>query len=187
MGRQKCRPSGVCRDGSRIKLCHAHEAGLIGGPVGVSVRIGRGALARTEELWKLSFGMVHRQYARKIEIARTQVGTNFRSNARRQMMRQRNPTDPSSEDADATPPGPLRLLKRVVILIVGGFVLLCGIALIFLPGPAFLVIPAGLGILALEFERPRVWLRSLRARLHRRRTTPPESTAEEPPTPGKEP
>ena len=30
--------------------------------------------------------------------------------------------------------------------------------MIVLPGPAIVVIPLGLGILSLEFERPRVWL-----------------------------
>jgi hypothetical protein len=36
--------------------------------------------------------------------------------------------------------------------------------MIVLPGPAIVVIPLGLGILALEFERPRVWLAWLKAR-----------------------
>ena len=42
--------------------------------------------------------------------------------------------------------------KKVLIGIIGGFVLLAGIAMLVLPGPAFLVIPAGLAILATEFE-----------------------------------
>lgn len=79
------------------------------------------------------------------------------------------------------------MMKRVVILLVGGFVLLCGFALIFLPGPAFLVIPTGLGILALEFERPRVWLRSLRARLRRRGASSAPPTAPEPPAQDRRP
>jgi len=41
--------------------------------------------------------------------------------------------------------------------IVGFTVLFIGIAMIVLPGPAFIVIPAGIGILATEF----VWARSL--------------------------
>jgi hypothetical protein len=41
--------------------------------------------------------------------------------------------------------------KRGVIAVVGGTVLALGIALIMLPGPAFLVIPGGLAILAIEF------------------------------------
>ena len=47
--------------------------------------------------------------------------------------------------------------RRVVILVVGGTVVLIGVALIALPGPALVVIPAGLAILALEFA----WARRL--------------------------
>lgn len=42
--------------------------------------------------------------------------------------------------------------KKILIAFVGGIVLLLGVALLILPGPAFLVIPAGLAILATEFE-----------------------------------
>ena len=52
--------------------------------------------------------------------------------------------------------------RRVVVLVVGGTVLLVGVAMIFLPGPAFVVIPLGLGILALEFARARSWLQKLK-------------------------
>jgi uncharacterized protein (TIGR02611 family) len=45
----------------------------------------------------------------------------------------------------------MRFIKRVGIAVVGFTVLAIGIAMIVLPGPAFIVIPAGLGILALEF------------------------------------
>lgn len=51
----------------------------------------------------------------------------------------------------------LRHLKKILVLIIGGTVLLIGIILIFLPGPSFIVIPAGLAILAIEFS----WARSL--------------------------
>lgn len=54
----------------------------------------------------------------------------------------------------------LKTIKRVVILVVGGTVLLLGVALIVLPGPAVVVIPAGLAILAIEFAWARRWLRS---------------------------
>ena len=46
-------------------------------------------------------------------------------------------------------------------------VLALGIALIVLPGPAFLVIPAGLAILAVEFAWAKRWLHSARAILPR--------------------
>jgi tellurite resistance protein TerC len=58
----------------------------------------------------------------------------------------------------------LRFGKRVAIAIAGGAVLLAGVAMLVLPGPAIVVIPLGLGILSLEFERPRVWLAQLKAR-----------------------
>lgn len=47
--------------------------------------------------------------------------------------------------------------KRVVRIIVGFTVLAIGVALLVLPGPAFIVIPIGLAILATEF----VWARRL--------------------------
>ncbi|HTI70688.1 MAG TPA: PGPGW domain-containing protein [Candidatus Limnocylindria bacterium] len=53
----------------------------------------------------------------------------------------------------------MKKFRRVAVLLIGSTVLAAGIALLVLPGPAFLVIPAGLGILALEFEWARRWLR----------------------------
>ena len=62
----------------------------------------------------------------------------------------------------------LKHIKRIIVAVVGGTVLALGIALMVLPGPAFLVIPAGLAILAIEFAWARRWLRSARALLPRR-------------------
>lgn len=59
-----------------------------------------------------------------------------------------------------------RWSRRIGIAVVGGAVLALGIAMIVLPGPAFVVIPAGLGILGLEFERPRRWLERVKAHVH---------------------
>ena len=56
----------------------------------------------------------------------------------------------------------LRQVRRVVIFVVGMTVLLFGLALIVLPGPAFLVVPAGLAILGLEFRWARRWMRRAR-------------------------
>ena len=53
--------------------------------------------------------------------------------------------------------------RRLIIAVVGGTVLFIGLALLVLPGPAFLVIPLGLGILATEF----VWARRLLRRVKR--------------------
>lgn len=47
--------------------------------------------------------------------------------------------------------------------VVGGTVLALGVVCIVLPGPAFLVIPAGLAILAIEFAWARRWLTGRRA------------------------
>ncbi len=44
----------------------------------------------------------------------------------------------------------------------GGTVVLIGIALIILPGPAFIVIPIGLSILATEFAWAKRWLEKAR-------------------------
>jgi uncharacterized protein (TIGR02611 family) len=58
--------------------------------------------------------------------------------------------------------------RRIVVAIVGFTVLLIGIALLVLPGPAFLVIPLGLAILATEFVWARSLLQKARAKLVRR-------------------
>ena len=63
----------------------------------------------------------------------------------------------------------LSRLRRVVVGVVGSTVLLVGIAMLVLPGPAFIVIPLGLAILATEF----VWARAL---LKRARDLFPKTT-----------
>ncbi len=54
-------------------------------------------------------------------------------------------------------------IKRVIVTVVGGTVLIFGVALIFLPGPSVLVIPAGLAILGTEYAWARMWLRKGRS------------------------
>jgi uncharacterized protein (TIGR02611 family) len=49
----------------------------------------------------------------------------------------------------------IRWLRRVIVAVIGFTVLLIGVAMIVLPGPALVVIPLGLAILATEF----VWAR----------------------------
>jgi hypothetical protein len=60
----------------------------------------------------------------------------------------------------------MRLGRRIAIAITGGVVVLVGaiLSLPLVPGPGVAVIILGLGILSLEFERPRVWLAYLKAR-----------------------
>ena len=52
--------------------------------------------------------------------------------------------------------------RRVVILVVGSTILLVGLAMIVLPGPAIVVIPLGLAILGIEFAWAQRWLKRLR-------------------------
>ncbi len=52
----------------------------------------------------------------------------------------------------------MKLLRQILIALVGGTVVLFGVALIFLPGPGVLTIAAGLAILAIEFAWARHWL-----------------------------
>jgi len=54
----------------------------------------------------------------------------------------------------------LKKMKRLIVAVFGITLLIIGIAMIVLPGPAIVVIPLALGILATEF----VWARRL---LHR--------------------
>lgn len=56
----------------------------------------------------------------------------------------------------------VKVVRRVIVFVVGATVLLIGIALLVLPGPAFLVIPVGLAILATEYAWARLWLRKVR-------------------------
>ncbi|MBA4149824.1 MAG: PGPGW domain-containing protein [Verrucomicrobia bacterium] len=60
-------------------------------------------------------------------------------------------------------------LKRIVVGIVGGLVLFVGILMIVFPGPAFIVIPAGLAILATQFEWARRLLDRVKKFIHRKR------------------
>lgn len=62
-----------------------------------------------------------------------------------------------AEKCAASRPG--RLVKRIVVMVVGSTVLALGVALLVLPGPAIVVIPCGLAILAIEFAWARRWLR----------------------------
>jgi len=75
----------------------------------------------------------------------------------------------------------LRPARRIVVAVVGGTVVLVGIAMIALPGPAFLVIPLGLAILGTEFFWAKRWLKRARDLLpHQRKpsATPPAPEAQ---------
>src|SRR6516225_3883327 len=73
------------------------------------------------------------------------------------------------QSSAAVPPSDTNLLlrhvRRVLVFLFGISVLLVGIAMIIGPGPAVVVIPLGLGILATEFLWARRILDSLKRRL----------------------
>jgi uncharacterized protein (TIGR02611 family) len=56
----------------------------------------------------------------------------------------------------------IKVVRRVIVSVIGATVLLIGIALLVLPLPAFIVIPIGLAILATEYAWARRWLKKVR-------------------------
>lgn len=68
-------------------------------------------------------------------------------------------------------------VRKLFIAIIGGTVVLIGLALIVLPGPAFIVIPVGLAILATEFAWARSVLNRAKAMVSRKGKTEPEEAA----------
>jgi len=65
----------------------------------------------------------------------------------------------------------LALASKVAVALVGGLVVLAGMVMIVTPGPALVLIPLGLAILATEFRWARRWLEKAReqARLAKER------------------
>jgi tellurite resistance protein TerC len=80
-----------------------------------------------------------------------------------------------------------RRLRRLAVAVIGGIVLVIGLVMTILPGPAILIIPAGLAILASEFPWARRLLDRVRQSMKRVRRhagaagSPPEQA---PPLPG---
>jgi len=58
--------------------------------------------------------------------------------------------------------------KRLIVAVIGIAVIAIGIAMIVLPGPAILVIPLGLSILATEFVWAKKFLEKVKGRLKKR-------------------
>jgi len=58
----------------------------------------------------------------------------------------------------------LARVKKIVVTVIGFIVLIIGIVLIVFPGPAFIVIPIGLAILATEYE----WAKKVLDKIKRR-------------------
>ncbi|MEK6950016.1 MAG: PGPGW domain-containing protein [Nanoarchaeota archaeon] len=61
-----------------------------------------------------------------------------------------------------------RHARRLVVFVIGSTVLLFGIILIFTPGPAIIVIPIGLAILATEFVWAELLLHKIKEKLMRK-------------------
>jgi len=61
----------------------------------------------------------------------------------------------------------IRQVKKLVVAVVGFTMLIAGIAMIVLPGPAFIFIPAGLAILATEFLWAKKLLQKVKEKLRR--------------------
>ncbi len=58
-------------------------------------------------------------------------------------------------------------VRKIAVATTGGAVLAAGVAMVVLPGPALLVIPAGLAILATEFPWARRLLEAMQKRVRR--------------------
>ena len=63
-------------------------------------------------------------------------------------------------------------LRKPLVAVVGGSVTLVGLAMVVLPGPAILVIPLGLAILATEFPWAKRWLKRARDLFPKRQPQP---------------
>ena len=67
----------------------------------------------------------------------------------------------------------IKQVKKLMIAVIGFTVLAIGLVLIVLPGPAILVIAAGLAILSIEFAWARNLLKRMKEKLGKRKSTDP--------------
>ena len=74
----------------------------------------------------------------------------------------------------------LKKVRKVVVAIVGFTILVIGILLLVLPGPAFIVIPIGLGILATQFAWAKGLLKKVNDRISMRRKNAEQAADVEP-------
>jgi uncharacterized protein (TIGR02611 family) len=70
----------------------------------------------------------------------------------------------------------MKQVKRLIVIVFGFTLLAAGVAMIFLPGPAFVFIPAGLAILATEF----LWAKKLLQRVKEKLGRNKESKEKQP-------
>ena len=64
----------------------------------------------------------------------------------------------------------IRTARRIVIAVIGATLTAIGVVLLVLPGPGFLVIAAGISVLASEFVWARSFLRNAREKVSRLRS-----------------
>jgi uncharacterized membrane protein len=69
-------------------------------------------------------------------------------------------------------------VRRLIVAVIGTTILLFGVALIVLPGPAFIVIPIGLAMLASEFAWARRLIRRGRVLVEKAKRSSPLATAD---------
>jgi tellurite resistance protein TerC len=83
----------------------------------------------------------------------------------------------------------VRTVRRIAIAVIGGTVVLLGVAMLVLPGPGMLTILGGLAILGAEFAFARRWLQKARHTTHRAvrkatgRASGPDAPPPAPPAP----
>jgi len=77
----------------------------------------------------------------------------------------------------------LRQARRLVVTVIGGTIVLVGVIMLVTPGPAFVVIPIGLGILATEF----IWARRLLKRIKHEATQAIDGLRGKPTAPASDP
>lgn len=58
-----------------------------------------------------------------------------------------------------------KMVKKVIITLVGASLTIAGTLLIVLPGPAWLLLPIGLAVLSLEYPWARHWLKKSQTHL----------------------
>ncbi len=59
----------------------------------------------------------------------------------------------------------IKSIKKIIVAVIGFTILIIGVFMIVLPGPAFIVIPLGLAILATEFVWAKKWLDKVKQKI----------------------
>jgi tellurite resistance protein TerC len=67
-------------------------------------------------------------------------------------------------------------MRRIVRAIIGSIVLLAGLVMLVLPGPALIVIPLGLAILAIDFRWARTVVQKARIWFNKNKRSQPHSS-----------